>query len=186
MKIKELIKHLDKSEQNNCMVDTMEIGEEFNLDIPYVSQTRLISYWVGNWCCTDTWVGYKLYFFEDEPVAFSSQTGRKSDEIFHWFSLDVAKKVKDYLLSLLIEEEVPLQVKICDLEEDVGDSFKIAFNSQILKKDRILYQGEQVTLLETLTNKPHGISTLCKIQLPNGQIKEVEIEKLDFGYHVTK
>lgn len=186
MKLKNIVQQIDKSEQNKCGVDTMALGEELHLDIPYVNQTRLTSYWVGNWYCTDTYVGYKLYFFDDAPVAFTSQTARKSDEIFHWFSLDTTKKIKDYLLSLLIEEEMPFQVKICDLEEDIGDSFKIAFNSQILNQDRILYQGEKATLLERLKNKPYGISTLCKIQLPNGQIKEVEIEELDFGYHLTE
>ena len=185
MKIIEIAQKLDKSNENEEWINTEELGRQFGIDVPYVKQDRLKSFWVGNWYCTDTYVGYRMYFFDDEPVAFSVQNGRKSNEDFEWFSLESATKVRDYLLTL-ITKEVELHVTICDVNEEIGDSFKIAYNSQILNTENVTFNGEKVTLLERIKNKPYDIDTIHKIQLPSGETKEVEIEELDFGFHVIQ
>lgn len=181
MKLIDIAKKIDKSKKNEVWINTEEIGNVLGIDIPYIEQDRLKCFWIGNWCCTDTFVGYRMYFFDDEPVAFSTQSGRKSDEVFHWFSLDLATTVKHYLLSL--HEDV-LSIDVCDINEDIGDSFKISFNSQILNKEHITFNGEQVKIIERIKNKPYGIDTALKILFPNGNTQEVEIEELDFGFHI--
>lgn len=184
MKIIDIAKKIDKSSQNEDWIDTTVIGDELGVDIPYVEQDRLKCYWVGNWCCTDTYVGYRMYFFDDEPIAFSVQNARKSDENFHWFSQELTVKVRDYLLTLIIEEENDLHVAICDINQDLGDNFKIDFNGQIITKDKVTLNDEKVEILERIKNEPYGIDTELKVKLLNGEEKHVNIQDLDFGYHV--
>ena len=45
---------------------------------------KLTYYWASRWQCTDSWVGIRLYFYEGEFVAVSSQSARKSHENFDW------------------------------------------------------------------------------------------------------
>jgi len=185
MKLIDIAKNLDKSKDNEDWIDTTDIGDELGIEVPYVKQERLKCFWVGNWYCTDSYVGYRMYFFEDEPVAFSFQRGRKWDEEFSWFSEEIAQKVKEYLLTLVEEKEDELNIDVCDINEELGDHFKIEFNAQILNDNFVTLAGEKVKLLERIINKPHGIDSMQKIQLPNGEIKEVDIEELDFGFHLV-
>ncbi|MGN5650352.1 hypothetical protein [Bacillus sp. Brlt_9] len=184
MKISEIAQRLDKSKENESCIDTEEMGEEFGIDVPYVNQERLKCYWIGNWHCTDSYVGYRMYFFDDKPVALTVQIGRKYDEEFHWFSLEAATKVKEYLLSLVVKKEEELNIDIWDLSKEIGNSFKIDYNSEIIKTDKVTFNGEKVKLIKRIKNKENGIDTMQKIQLPNGETKEVDIKELRFGYHI--
>lgn len=185
MKIIDIANKIDKSKENQSWVDINELGEELNVELDYYGdQDRIKCYWVGNWCCTDSWVGYRMYFFDDKPFAYSTQTGRKSSEVFYWFSREFAEKVREYLLTLIVEDN-EFDINLCDINEDVGDGYKIHFSEQIINKNRIMFNGEKVEILERIKNKPYGIDTELKIKLPNGEEKHVEIEELDFGYHVV-
>lgn len=183
MKIIDIAKRIDKSKNNEEWVDIPKIGNEFNLSLDYVEQTRLKSYWVGNWYCTDTWVGYRMYFLDDEAVAFSIQSGRKCNEEFHWFSKELAIKTKEYLLTFLIEED--LDINICNINDEIGDSYKIEFNSQILSCNRPTLNNEDIIIVERIRYKnDYGIDQELKIRLKNGEDKVVNISELDFKYYV--
>lgn len=184
MKLIDVVKRIDKFDRNQDWVDTQELGEELGLDVPWKEQDRVKSYWIGNWYCTDSYVGWKMYFFDDKPVAVSSQLGRKSNEEFEWFDLQIAKEVKEYLLTLLVKEDENLKVSVCDINEEMGDSFKISFNSQILNKDRAMLNGEKVEIVETIKNKPYGIDDELKVRLPNGDVEHVNVNDLDFSFHL--
>ena len=184
MKIIDIANRIDKSKQNEDWVDIEELGNELNVDASYEEQDRITCYWVGNWHCTDAHVGYRMYFLDDEPVAFSIQKGRKSDEKFHWFSQELATKVREYLLSL-ISDQNEFHVDICDINQDIGETYKIEFNSQIINSDRVKLDNEKVEIIERVKNKPYGIDDEVKIRLSNGEEKHVEILDLDFGYHVN-
>lgn len=183
MKLIDIANKIDKSQQNEDWVDVTEIGEELNIDMSYVEQDRIKCYWVGNWYCTDSYVGYRMYFLDDEPVAFSVQNGRKCSEDFNWFSLEAAAKVREYLLSLMSEED-KLTVTICDINEDIGDTYKIEFNGQILNSDRVSLNNEKVEIAEVIDKHPYGIDTELKVKLSNGEVKHVDIKDLDFGFHL--
>lgn len=71
MNIIKISKRTNKSRDNESWVDIPELGNEFNLYLDHVEQNRLKSFWLGNWYCTDTRVGYKIYFLDDEAVAVS-------------------------------------------------------------------------------------------------------------------
>lgn len=184
MKIIDIANRIDKSKENEDWVDISKLGEEFDLYLNHTDQDRLKSYWVGNWCCTDTWVGYKIYFLDDEAVAFSVQNARKSDESIHWFSKDLALKTKEYLLSLSSEEE--LNINICDTNEDIGDTYKIQFNSQILKRNKPMLNNEYVTIIERMRYKgDYGIDQELRVKLKNGEEKIVNVNDLDFKYYTN-
>jgi len=184
MKLIDISKRIDKSKNNEDYVDSETISNEFNLDLYYVKQDKLKSYWIGNWCCTDTWVGYKMYFLDDEHVAVSSQATRKSDENIEWFSKELALKIRDYLLSLMIKEDE--KFTIGDINEDIGEGYKINFNEQIINRDKAEFNGEQVKILEYIKETPNwGIDTKLKIELTNGEIREVEVEELDFRFNIV-
>jgi len=181
MKLLEIANRIDKSKKNEDWISTEDIGEELEIDVPYVDQDRLKCYWIGHWCCTDTWVGYRMYFLDDEPVAYSTQRGRKYDEEFHWFSIETATKVKEYLLSL---SEKEMNINICDINKEFGNSFKIEFNSQIINEEHITIHGEKVAIVERIKKEQYGMDKTLIIQLPSGETKEVNIKELDFNYHI--
>lgn len=187
MKLIDIASRIDKSERNRDWIDTQEMGYELGLDnVPYVEQERLTCYWVGYWLCTDSWVGYRMYFFDGEAVAFSIQFGRKVSEKFYWFSVEIATKVRDYLLSLIVEEDRGLGVEVCDINEDIGDDFKIDYSGQILSSDKMTLKGEKVELLERIKHTDYGIDTELKVKLPSGEEKNVSVRDCRFGFHVTK
>lgn len=187
MKIRDIINKIDKSEENEDWVDVSLLCNEFNLYDYYGSQNRLKSYWLGNWCCTDTWVGYKLYFLDDEPVCFSIQKARKSDEVFKWFSKELAIKTKEYILSLISEDEEELNWDYCDVNEDIGDSYKIHYNGQVTNWSKATLNGEFVKFIERIRHENDwGIDKEVKIQLNNGEEKIVNIQDLDFKYHLIE
>lgn len=82
---------------------------------------RLISYPVETWLCTDTIVGMNSIFLDDEWVGYSMQTGRKCDRFFYWKDKESLKKVKEYCLSLLDEEEWNFELAI---EGQIAEDFK--------------------------------------------------------------
>ncbi|HHT7008742.1 TPA: hypothetical protein ACTZ3A_001281 [Bacillus cereus] len=111
MKLIDIANRIDKTDKNRTPVNIEGLARELNVDLDWAEQDKVTAYWIGNWYCTDSYVGYIMYFFDNKPMAFSSQLGRKCDESFHWFSLEIAEKVKEYLISLIVEEN-KIDVKI--------------------------------------------------------------------------
>lgn len=186
MKLIDIINRIDKSERNECYIYIEDLAwNEFDLTIDYVEQDRLKAYWVGNWYCTDTYVGYRVYFLDDEPVCISIQKGRKCDEVFRWFDKSLALKVKDYLLTLVFKEEKEDSFALCDINEDIGEGYKIEFNSQILNSDKATIDGEPIEILERILEEPnYGIDRNLKVRLLNGEEKIVHIKDIEFKYHI--
>ena len=183
MKLIDIANRIDKSQKNESQVDTMEFSSELDYNFDYVNQDRIKAYWIGNWYCTDSYVGYRMYFLDDEPVAFSIQNGRKSSEEFKWFSKELALKVKDYLISLMPNDN-ELNIELCDVNDDIGDSFKISFNNQILNPKRATYNGESIEILEEV-RAIWGIGTKLKIELLSGEEKYIDIKEIDFKYNLV-
>lgn len=120
MKISEIIQRIQKTEQYKDWVDTEKLGYDLGIyHMEYMEQDRITSYFFASWICTDTVVGYRVYFFDEVPVMISTQLGRKSDEEYGWLSVEYAKQLKEYLLSLLHKDD-DLNVTILDLEYDFG------------------------------------------------------------------
>jgi hypothetical protein len=56
---------------------------------------RFTVYFLHSWYCTDSWVGYRVWLLDGEPIAITYQCGRKYDEEFSWLpnGFDKAHKV---------------------------------------------------------------------------------------------
>lgn len=188
MKLIDIINRLDKSEDNESYIDIQELAyNEFDLSIRYIEKHKLKAYWIGGWYCTCEYVGYRVYFFDNEPVAISIQKARKCDEEFKWFSEELAMKVKKYLLDLVIEEEVEDRYDICDINEDIGESYKISFNNQIssINRDKATLNGEPIEILERIRETPdYNIDNSLKVRLLSGEEKIIEVSEIDFKYNI--
>ena len=189
MKLIEIANKIDKSERNKSYVDLEDLINEFNLDfnLYYVDQDRLKSYYICNWLCTDSWVGWRMYFLDDEPVAVSSQVGRKYGEEFEWFSKEIALKVRDYLISLNQKSDDELNLRLCNIDDDIGNSFKIGFSGQILNPDKATYNGELIKILERIKETPdYGIDKNLKVRLSNGEEIIINVKDIDFKFNLKE
>ena len=190
MKIIDIAKNIDKSDINNTgYIDFDAIASDLGVPFSFYEDPpddRLQAYWVGKWYCTDSWVGYRMYFFDDEPVAVSVQQGRKCSENFHWFSEDAVSRVKDYVLSLIARENN--HASICDVNEDIGDSYKIEFLSQVLDWKMARYKDHEIEVIETIKDEKdyYGLNATVRIKDLSTQ-KEyiVEPKDLDFVFHLS-
>ena len=154
----------------------------------YNASNKLKSYYIGSWYCTDSYVGYKVYFLHDllhdEPVAVSSQIGRKMDEEFEWVSAEAYHRVKKYVMSFTKHED---DVALADLDEEIGESYKIDFNSQLFEYhfDIPLYQGKKVKIIEReKLGKYFNIEQRVLIKFEDGDDKWVNVRELDFPYNL--
>lgn len=145
MKIKKIFRDINKSEDNKSYIDMDIIAEQFNVQFDCYGKEydeRLKAYWAARHICTDTWVGVRVYYFDDEPAALSWQFARKSSEDFQWVSNKIANKVKDWILSLSDD----IDVALIDMDEDYGDGYEVSFVSQLLD-NKIIYDGELVDVI---------------------------------------
>lgn len=125
MKIVDLLMKLDTSEANeDKWVDINSLAERhFDIyNLPYTDEHEIKVYWLGKHLCTDTNVGYRVYYFRDQRVAVSCQPARKSDEVFYWVGIDEYKLVYQYLLSLV---ETP-EIEILNLDEEMPNMYSLS------------------------------------------------------------
>jgi len=194
MNWKYLIENIDKSKENRNEVDLITLGEtEFSkFDIPWLNadETPLKSYWYAKWYCTDTWVGGKLYFFDDEFIASSWQSARKASENFQWASKEAYEKVSVYLESIRqIDEIAGLGISFHDdLEQEIEDGYMIEYSCNLLNIHRdnqviIKETGDKAKIVETWTlMKDIERWRLAKVELENGEVKELRMDDIKFPY----
>lgn len=190
MKLKDLIQNVNKTKH---FEDVVYIGDfaiqAFDLDYiqHWDEQTRLTSYYIGQWRCTDTRVGYKVYFFDDKPVAVSSQLGRKMREKIEWISKEDFKNVKDYIMSFA--EKFEDEPNIVDLEEDFGTEYKVEFYCQMYEhhKNNALYNKQLVKIINHKDSfydgNKYNVETV-QIQYTNGNTEWIDTKLLSFPFNL--
>ena len=111
MTVIELLSTIDKTKMKQGWVDLSAIKDEFEIQ-EYIVQTednvRLTYCFYQSWVCTDTRVGLKLWFFDEEAVCISWRYYRKSKESFSWLSLKDFYKVGNYLNTLKLPHNLLL------------------------------------------------------------------------------
>lgn len=191
MKIKDIINKVDKKHKDDVFIG--QIAEQLGIDVyNWDDQDRLTSYYIGNWYCTDTYVGYKVYFLDDEPVMVSSQTARKNDEHFEWLSKEAFMKVKDYILSFKENDEY--EFDLVDLNEDIGETYKIHYHGALFDyhKNIPLFNGVNVSIIEY--NEGQGFNekkqynpSLVKVKFhESDKTQWVELKELDFPFNINE
>lgn len=193
MKLRELFERIDKDKMFIDRVYIPDFVKHFELssfDFEYTEQNRLISYFFGSWYCTDTYVGYRAYFLDDKPVAVSTQSGRKMSEDIEWVSEEAYHAVKKYVMTLKIEPD-PI-INTCDLDEEIGDSYKIHYHGQLFEyhMNKAKLSGENVKIIECHNGNNHNEKkqyepSLVKIVTKSKEEKWVELKELDFPFNVT-
>ncbi|OTZ47892.1 hypothetical protein [Bacillus thuringiensis] len=189
MKLRTIFDRVIK-EGNSAYLDLSEIASEFQIWEDYIEEPencRIEAYWLGSWYCTDTEVGFIVYFFDGEPMAYSTQMGRKSDTHFYWASQKVAEDVKEYVKSLIVEEEDEVSVEIFDMEEEAGIGYKIDFSGQLFgSSHRATHKGREVKILERLKHTEYRIDTDLIIEYTDTKEQtRLSIRELTFLYNVN-
>lgn len=135
MKLKDLLTNVRKDHAHD--VDVERVAREFNLDYwGWDENSKLRAYAVEQWLCTDTWVGMYAIYLDDELVGVSIQRARKSTTEYSWVGEEQAQKVKEYILSIM-EEDDPVHTILTEeqLEEDWGEMYQLGYSSQLLTKE---------------------------------------------------
>jgi len=160
MKFKDIIEKFKRTKENeNQYLDVEEIANEMNLQLDFdyekvkLLENHLKSYWFIRWLCTDTWVGTKLYFFDDEFVFLTNQTGRKCGMIFEWKDENSFKLIQSEILKCVIVEEQASKCDLINMEEDYDLFYDLDFTEQVIGSEAY-YLDELVQIVD----KPHRTS----------------------------
>lgn len=187
MKLKELIDKIDKS---NPKLQTdpsySELGNIFNLDLYWsnIEDERLKCYWMMCWLCTDSWVGWRAYFLDDELVCVSFQLGRKQDEEFE-FVQDKIETLKKYLESL-VDNPLRDDYELIDFDQEIGENYKITYQSQLISifHEKGIYQGEEVEVKRIKDTKEWN-PDIVMIKKPDGTMSQISVRDIQFEYCKT-
>ena len=149
----------------------------------YEKPVNLTTNHLKQWCCTDTWVGIDVIYLNNSPVAVTNQVGRKMNVNIYFLSEEAKNSVKDYLISLYNNQQDYAEcLTEDDLNEEMGDYFKIEYSSQVLYKTAWL-NGEQVEITQKPRNLNNNINLYTiAIKHKDGVEKWVDVRELDFEY----
>ncbi len=157
-----------------------------NLNYPWPDDknTRLNCYWFECWYCTDSFVGRRAYFLDDELICVSYQQGRKCSQELQFVSRETYKKFKGYLESLADVEEDRINIIIPETAE-LPDLYTVEYSSQLMgqfhKFGYLGDTGEEVELMGEGDDKFHKV----KVKYSDGRIEQVDCRKIEFEYGKT-
>ncbi len=195
MKIKDIIRQVKKTDTNKIVLSASDFANQFNwseYDFGYAEQDRLVGYFLSLWYCTDSYVGIRVYYLDNEPIAISSQWGRKCSENFEWVSKEAYLKVREYVKSFMIENKNEENITLTDLDQDLGNTYKIEFNGQLFSHQwKIpLLNGNPVEIIELVKEKEGSIEShiaqRVKIKHAAGATEIISIRHLDFPYYLEE
>lgn len=181
MTIAEIVHKVNKTKEFEDTIEMCDFAEKaYNLYIGsnWHEQTRLIAYYIGDWQCSEYRVGYRVYFFDNKPVAISSKLGRKMSEDFEWLSKEDYHMVRNYVMAFA-QYIIPL----ANLDEELGESYKVSYYSQMYEHhlNNAIYNSKHVKIV----NHRYGdLATSVQIEYPFGKRVWVDIDDLSFPYNL--
>jgi hypothetical protein len=186
MKLSEAIYKVDRSDPQwpDVEIFARDLGlEAYGLDSEFAERVK--GHYLAKWMCTDTWVGTQVFYLDDEPVAISTQSGRKSDENLYFISKEAGEKVREFILSLMSEDEAQ-ELQLADLDEEIGDHYNVTYGSQLLVKEGF-YQGSLVTVVKEY----HMYIDIDKwqtidVRLQNGEVVNISCTEFHIPLHLAK
>lgn len=195
MKLREIIKNIDKSSENEDWVDFENLAcelfdmHDWDFQITEQERSKLSCYWFFYWLCTDTTVGFRAYFFENEFVFYSYQSARKDYERFYWKDKKSYNKIREYFQHLRAKYQKLNEPDLyfCDMGEDYKHGFRINYTSELYKKhldQEILYipTNEKVNILESSLKRGNIISEEVNIINESGEVKTTNLKNLSFSW----
>lgn len=103
---------------------------------------RFKRYPIATWNCTDTHVGLYALYLDGAPVGITFQIARKSATDVKWLSEEIAKHVRDVLLSY---GDIPTY-DIINPDEFIDKNFAVAYVDQVTTDDGF-YEDRPVKIL---------------------------------------
>lgn len=185
MKLKEIINQIDRSPKEFDYHDVEELCNQFDIYEWVEGNTKIKNYLFRKWLCTDSWVGSRAYFYEDELICVSHQPGRKSHEEFEWVSQEAFDKTYKYLKSLQQDNDefpVPKIITEEELNTDVGEGFDVEFSEQILTKNVIYKETKEPVEIIDKFRKDY-VSRKLEILFEDGSKKIVTTEDVLIPYN---
>ena len=187
MKMHELFSQIDQSPNNEQFLDIELWANVFDLNIPFGSDIdeqlseRFKGYWLIKWLCTDTWVGCALWFLDGKPIGLTSQSARKNSVDVSFVSNEAAETLRMALIEMINAGHRP-SYDLIDMDEEVGETYRVAYGSQLLTKQGIV-DDQPVTVVQTF----HSYNEIDKwrsvvIQTHDGQQKTVSTDDFHIPY----
>jgi hypothetical protein len=186
MKLIDAVHKVDQSDNNSTTPDYTEFCEELGItdysgwNSEFVEHVK--GYYLVKWLCTDTWVGVVAWFMDGEPVAVSYQPARKSDTEYQFISDEAAKKVKDYILSIMEVEKS--HHTILPLDTEIDDLYNVDYTNQLL-----VHEGFVDGLpckVQRSNVRYHYPETKVTVEFEDGTIREVPISEFKIPIHIVK
>lgn len=190
MKLKDAVRLVDRSEENSTHADIDEFSRAVNADV-YIGwsgvwNSRVKGYWLIRWMCTDTWVGKRVYFLDDKPVAVSMQTARKNDEYIEFLDKESAESIREFIFELN-EVDTP-SFPIVDQEEELDEFYNFDLTDYFLESEGFV-DGKPVKIINREwwpePEKRGYVCYHCKVEFEDGTQEVVEAEKVLFPLRVV-
>ena len=100
-------------------------------------ENRFKSAWIRKHYCTDSWVGAKLYWFDDILIGYSNQEGRKCSLNMDLFesALPTLELIKTEILKLVGSKEIrTISDEEFGFETEMDKGYTVDYCSQLLTK----------------------------------------------------
>jgi len=180
LKLLDALARVDRS-QGSSWVDFEPLQQALRItdypNIPTDYETRVQSYWLIKWMCTDTWVGLRAIYFDNQLAGMIWQDARKNDPEVKFISHDRAHLLRKYLMSAVPEPEFA----IIPETEEISDTYHVTYGSELLV-DQGIYNEQPVTVNKS--SIVHGYDgdpdSWSKIKVRSTNSEEVEIDLEDF------
>lgn len=161
----------------NCYIGW---NEEFN--------ERIKGCYLESWMCTDTYVGLAVFYMDDEVIAFSYQSARKSYELFEFVSEEAANKLRQFIISLMDDDDI-IQPSFVDLDQGIGPYYHVNYASELLVSEGF-YQGELVKIVPGQKfndySTPASEWSKLNVEKSDGEIIRIKLEEFDIPTNLHK
>lgn len=184
--MRKVIENITREEINYTHVGLEELASELDIH-EYLKEDenkRMGTVWIRVWYCTDTWVGTEAYFLDGKFVCLSNKETRKSDTHFEFISEEAIKEIKEYIISLVEEDEKEYDLFDC-MDEEMPIGYRIRYPSQIMINNghkNAIYEptGETVEIIEgaCIGDSFHKVT----VKMANKESKIVNIKDLIFNW----
>jgi hypothetical protein len=156
--------------------DPYDVYSEDLIDLPVhlrewcIKLPAIKKYYIAPHYCTDSYVGLAVCYFEDKPVCYSNQQGRKCEEIFNWVDKEAYDKVLVYTESIVNSEEDKYEgISFIDNLECMVDTFyTVEYGEQLLTSEGY-YKGGKVLVTKTWTGYK-DIDMWTKVEINDKEI----------------
>lgn len=155
--------------------------DSFNLEnVPEVSP--ITQCYFIQWLCTDSCVGGSILFFNEEPVAVTSQQGRKCDLNIEWLDEESYYKVYSYIKSFIKDEHSFNVLSQLDKFQEWGVTYTVEFPGQLLPKNKNLYYNDEKVEYVRDGNPKDIIDKTVVVKLKDGSEKLIDISELKIAF----